>query len=64
MRRTSRSDCDHEPVLMADPANPDWVAVECLRCHATTGYALRPQEAWEAWNRGDVAVPGDLMEDE
>ena len=51
----------HDPVMMAMPGHPDFVAVECLRCGATTGYAEDPREAWEHWRAGDVVAPGDVM---
>lgn len=60
-RKAARPACEHEPILMAMPGHPDWVAVECPRCGATTGYGLDPDEAWSHWRVGDVAVPRDLM---
>lgn len=61
-RRPAIPACDHDPVLMAMPGHPDWVAVECLRCGATTGYGTDPEEAWSHWRAGDVAVSVDPLE--
>lgn len=63
-RKPKNEKCGHIPVLMPSPDNPDWVSVECLACHVTTGYTRNPQDAWDAWERGDVTDPYDLMEDE
>lgn len=65
MRRgRPKSDCEHVPVLMAMPGHPDFVAVECCRCHMTTGYGTDPYEAWQAWMDGNVVMPYDLMKEE
>lgn len=54
--------CEHVPMLMAMPGHPDYVAVECMRCHATTGYGLDAIEAWDRWRAGDVITVPDIME--
>lgn len=66
MVRRGRPDngCEHLPALMAMPGHPDFVAVECLKCHMTTGYGTDAYEAWEAWMAGNVVVPYDMFEGE
>lgn len=64
MRDPKDNGCEHVPVLMAMPGHPDFVAVECMRCHLTTGYGTDPLEAWERWKAGDVVVvPDDVLEE-
>lgn len=64
MRGPRDNGCEHVPVLMADPANPRYVQVECCRCHLQTGYATDPYEAWAAWRDGNVWAPCDVLEGE
>lgn len=62
-RRYRAPECEHEPVLTAMPGHPDFVAMTCRKCGATTGYSVDVEAVREHWERGDLALPYDFLED-